>query len=165
MNKRGAYFFVLDAVISSIIILVTVYFILSIRTKSPETAQSYTQGEDFMDFMMQTQVRDFSGNYTKSLIENGNITNTRRTLFEQMAEFHFYNQTAINWGFMEEISNSSLLSQQGVNVWFEQDMIYNRSADRLAKANIVLSSKKMSFLRINETYVDGPHMVEVWVWY
>ncbi|MEK6963091.1 MAG: hypothetical protein AABX70_01595 [Nanoarchaeota archaeon] len=165
MNKRGAYFFILDAVLSSIIILVTIYFILSLRTKAPETLQSYAQGEDFMEFMMQTQVRDFNGNYTKSLMENGNITNTQRTLFEQMAEFHFYNKTGIAWKFMEEISNSSLLSHQGMNMWVEQDLIYNRSSERLEKANIVLSSKKMSFLRINQSYVDGPHTVEVWIWY
>ena len=165
MNKRGAYFFVLDAVISSIILLVTVYFILSLRTKAPETIQSYTQAEDFVDFMMKTQVRDFNGDYVKILINDSNITNTRRTLFEQVGEFHFYNKSAINWNFMEEIANSSLLSQQGMQVWFEQDLIYNRSSDRLNKAHIVLSSKKMSFLRINQSYVDGPHMVEVWIWY
>ncbi|HLD04751.1 MAG TPA: hypothetical protein VJG90_03445 [Candidatus Nanoarchaeia archaeon] len=165
MNKRGTYFFVLDAVISSIIILVTVYFILSLRTKGPESLQSYTQAEDFMDFMMQTEVRDFNGNYTKRLVEEGNITDTRRTLFQQMAEFHFYNKTNISWQFMEEVSNSSLLGQQGMMMWFDEDMMFNRSSDRYSKANLILSSKKMSFLRINQTYVEGPNLMEVWVWY
>ena len=145
MNKRGTYFFVLDAVISSIVLLVAVYFILSLRTKAPETIQSYIQAEDFTDFLMQTQVRDFNGNYTKRLIENGNITNTRRTLFEQVAEFHFYNKTNIAWQFMNEIANSSLLGQQGMMIWVGSEMVFNRSSERYAKANLILSSKNKSF--------------------
>lgn len=165
MNKRGVYFFALDAIISSIIILITVYFILSLRAHSPESLQSYTQSEDFTDFLMQTEIRDFSGNYTRSLVEDGNITNTRRTLFEQIAEFQFYNKTGLTWRFLDEISNSSLLSQQGLAYWFNEEMVFNRSEGRLPGADLVLSSKKISFVRINRSVIYGPHLVEVWIWY
>ena len=165
MNQRGVYFFGLDAIIASIIILLAVYFILSMRAQSPESAQSYAQAEDFMDFIMQTQVRDFSGNYTQGLVEDGNITNTRRTLFEQVAEFHLHNRTDINFRFVEEIVNGSLLSHSGVLYTYDDDPVYNRSYDIRAIAEIVLSSKKISFLRINASTVYGPHVVEVQAWY
>ena len=114
MHKRGVYFFGLDAILSSIILLITVYFILSLRATTPESIQSYIQAEDFVDYLLQTQVRDFNGNYTRTLVQNGNITNTRRVLFEQIAEFHFLNKSDINWRFVEEISNSSLLDHHGI---------------------------------------------------
>lgn len=165
MNHRGIYFFGLDAIIASIIILLAVYFILSMRAQSPESVQSYAQAEDFMDFIMQTQVRDFNGNYTQGLVEDSNITNTHHTLFEQIAEFHLHNKTDINFRFVEEIVNGSLLSHNGVLYAYNDENIYNRSYDIRKNAGVVLSSKKISFLRINTSTVYGPHVVEVQAWY
>jgi len=170
MNKRGAYFFVIDALIAASIIFVSLIIIFSTHSIVPESNTALRMVEDYADFLANTRVRQFEGTYTQSLVQNGNITNLDNTLLEQLTEFYYYNAsgirdtTQIMWNFTEELSKGAVVRQNSVLVYLNKSLIYNRTMTDMGKSNLLLSTKRISFKRINDTYVYGPITLEVRIW-
>lgn len=168
MNKRGAYFFVIDAMIAAIVIFISIMVIFTSHNMAPESSPSLRIVEDYTDFLTNTKVNQFQGAYVSSL----NITGSDNTLLEQLVEFYYYNTTGndtsqIMWNFTSEISRGVIPDQRSVMVYINNTLIYNRSVSPIEKSNLVLSSKKLSFKRITNstaTFIYGPVVLDVKVW-
>ena len=163
MNKRGVYFFVIDAFIGASIVVVSLLVILSSYESTREVEQPFIILEDFMTYLQQTQVRDFQGNYTRTLIANGNITDTSNTLFEQIAEFHYRGDPAYQ-GFIKELVDAALPSQMNLEYYYDDQLLYQRTVFPLSPSGLSLSSKKVALTTIDNTVIYGPHIVEVIMW-
>jgi hypothetical protein len=169
MNKRGAYFFVIDAFIAASIIFVTLMLIMNTHATKPESAPTLRMVEDYTEFLMNTKIREFEGPYTEILFNNHNITNLDNTLLDQLTEFYYYNSTGKNMSaimadFTREISQGIVSSQRSFAVYINDSLIYNRTQKQAEYAELLLSSKKISYKRINDTYIYGPVIVRVSVW-
>lgn len=170
MNKRGAYFFVLDAMIAGSIIILSLILIFSTHSLRPESSPTLRMVEDYASFLLTTKIREFQGAYVKSLVNDGNITDLDNTLAEQLVEFYYYNQTGqknttdIMKGFLQGISKGIIPDQRSFAVYINQTLLYERQKIPVGDAKLVLNSKKISFKRINETYIYGPVIFEVKIW-
>ena len=170
MNKRGAYFFVIDALIAASIIILSLIIIFTSHAIIPEAGPTLRMVEDYTDFLINTRIREFQGDYVQSLVENGNITNQDNALLQQLTEFYYYNKsgirntTKIMWNFTKEISQGIIPEQRSFAVYLNKTLIYNRTNTLLQESSLVLNSKKISFKRINETYIYGPVILEVKIW-
>ncbi len=172
MNKRGAYFFVIDALIAAMVIFVSLIIIFTSHNMVPDTSSSVRMIEDYTNFLTNTKVREFQGEYVKDLINDSNITNLDNTLIEQLTEFYYYNTTGkdntkIMWNFTQEISKGIIPDQRSVIVYMNKTLLYNRSVSPIKNSNLVLSSKKICFIRIvnnTQTFIYGPVMMDVMVW-
>jgi hypothetical protein len=174
MNKRGAYFFVIDALIAASVIFISLIIIFTSHRMVPESSPSLRMIEDYMDFLTTTKVNQFQGGYVTSL----NITGSDNTLLEQLAEFYYYNTTGndtsqIMWNFTREISKGIIPDQRGLVVYINDrinnrsSLVYNRSVSPMEKSSLVLSSKRVIFKRItNETndFIFGPVILDIRVW-
>lgn len=174
MNKRGAYFFVIDALIAASVIFISLIIIFTSHRMVPESSPSLRMIEDYMDFLTTTKVNQFQGGYVTSL----NITGSDNTLLEQLVEFYYYNTTGndtsqIMWNFTQEISKGIIPDQRGLIVYINDSinnhysLIYNRSVSPMEKSSLVLSSRRLSFKKItNETntIIYGPVILDVRVW-
>ena len=175
MNKRGAYFFVIDAFIAASIIFLTLMLIMNTHAAKPESAPTLRMVEDYTTFLMNTRIRDFVGPYTETLVNNHNITNLDNTLLDQLTEFYYYNSTGKNMSatmnisdimadFTREISQSIMSSQRSFAIYINDSLIYNRTQKDPEYSELLLSSKKISYKRINDTYIYGPVIVRVSIW-
>ncbi len=168
MNKRGAYFFVIDALIAASIITMSLIIIFTSHNLRPDTNPTLRLVEDYSDFLITTKVREFQGAYVQSLIDNGNITDRDNSLLQQLTEFYFYNKTRNNtqimWNFTEEISHGLVPQQRSVMLLINDTLIYTRQLTLPNQSNLMLSTKKLSFKKINDSYIYGPVVVEVMIW-
>jgi hypothetical protein len=168
MNKRGAYFFVIDALIAASVIFISLIIIFTSHSMVPESSPSLRMIEDYMDFLTTTKVNQFQGEYVTSL----NITGSANTLLEQLVEFYYYNTTGndtsqIMWNFTQEISKGVIPDQRGLMVYLNNSLIYNRSVSPIEKSSLALSSRRLGFKRItNETntFIYGPIILDIKVW-
>ena len=170
MNKRGAYFFVIDAFIAASIIFLSLIMIFTTYNIRPETGPTLRMLEEYTDFLMNTKVRNFQGDYVMNLTNNKNITNIDNTLLEQLVEFYYYNSSGVRntdrimWNFVDEVSKGAVSEQRSFAVYINKTLIYNITNKPLQESDLVMNSKKIVFQRINETYIYGPVIFEVKIW-
>ncbi len=170
MNKRGAYFFVIDAMIASSIIILGLIIIFTTHNIRPETSPTLRIVGEYTDFLISTKIREFQGTYVESLVNDSNITNLDNTLLEQLTEFYFLNQTGpkdktvIMNNYIQEISTGIIPRQRSFEVYMNRSLLYANSNTPVEEAELVINSKKLSFKRINDTYIYGPVVLEVKVW-
>jgi len=174
MNKRGAYFFVIDALIAASVIFISLIIIFTSHRMVPESSPSLRIIEDYMDFLTTTKVNQFQGGYVTSL----NITGSDNTLLEQLVEFYYYNTTGndtsqIMWNFTREISKGIIPDQRGLVVYINDrinnrsSLIYTRSVSPMEKSSLVLSSKRVIFKRITNganDFIFGPVILDIRMW-
>lgn len=137
MKKRGAYFFVIDVFVASIIIIIALIMIFNFFLKSPETEQSRLYANDFMNFLLTTEVRDFQNSYKTELVVNKNITNTQQSLFNQIIEFHKKGEDDINRKFINNISQGIIPDIYGLSYTINKTSIYNRSINTRDRKSVV----------------------------
>ncbi|MBC8501176.1 MAG: hypothetical protein H8D38_05450 [DPANN group archaeon] len=168
MKKRGAYFFVLDALLGGAIFLISVVMIMGSYMNVPQTKQSYVLAEDLMNVLLNTKVIEFRDPFIQYLADNGNITNPEQTLFQQIAELHYKDEDNLAFNLTRNILDSLLPEQYGVSyIIMEEDKnttIYNRSIDRINISKFTISSKKITFFAINQTDYFGPDITELKIW-
>ena len=172
MNKRGAYFFVIDALIAASIIFISLIIIFTTHSTKPETSPSLRMIEEYTYFLMETKIREFQGDYVKSLENDGNITSLDNTLLEQLTEFFYLNESKIKntsiimANFTREISHGIIPDQRYLAVYLNHTLIYNRTnpARTINDSSLALTTKKITFKRINQTYIYGPIILEVKIW-
>ena len=164
MNKRGAYFFVLDAIIGGAILLVTLVTIMNSNFNAPNTKSTYTLAEDTLNFMHNTKVINYRSEYVNSLLDQGIINDPELTIFEQTATFYYNNNFSLARNFTKKILDSVLENQYGVSYSIDNTTIYNRSLSNINISNFVLTSRKIVFVTENATTQFGPDIVEMRVW-
>jgi hypothetical protein len=169
MNKRGGYFFVLDVFIASAIIVLTLIIIFSSRVNTPPSETSYRIAEDFMGFLTTTEIRDISNPYKVNLTKGGFINDTRLNLVQVLAVLnytHAKNSTGQSFAscFLESISNGVVPAKYGMNYSIDGTSIYERNPETYPAANLVLSSRRVTFFRINAQGLYGPVISEVKIW-
>jgi hypothetical protein len=174
MDKRGAYFFVIDAFIAVSIIIATVIIIFSAQSTKTESKPTLSLLQDFMAFMSNTKIRDLQGSSTQALIADSNITDIDNTVLEQIIEFYYINQSTgrnmsgIITQFINETSSSIIPETRSFTMRIYNDtfsaVLFNKSRYPEGDSSLMLGMSKIGFKRINQTEIYGPMIVEVKIW-
>lgn len=168
MEKRGAYFFVLDAIIAGAIFIITTVIVLGSYLNTPTTDQSYLLAEDTMKFMLNTKIKDFHDPQVLEWAENGDINNPEQSIFQQVAEFYFLNMDSHATNLTRIIIESLWPQQYGVSYSIieetQNQTIYERYSERIPNSKFLQTSRKLTFFKINETSYFGPAISEVRIW-
>jgi hypothetical protein len=167
-GKAGAYFFVMDAVFAGIILISAIYFIFTSYANQPERQTTLRAGEDFANFLYSTRIREFNTYYVDSLVNNGTINNTEITLAEQMLRFYYAqdNNTLVN--FTQDVASIIMQRDRGLLVFLNKSLIYNstvhKHASTMNSSRLLVSTKRISYAKVNQSTVIGPIWMEVKVW-
>ncbi|MBN2459778.1 hypothetical protein JXB28_05830 [Candidatus Woesearchaeota archaeon] len=170
MDKRGAYFFVIDALIGGSIIFIGLILIFSSRVTKTESNPTLSLVNDFVTVISTTQIRSFQGAYVQSLLDDGNITDRDNTLLEQLTEFYWLNQsgirdtTAIMDNYLKEISKTVIPDYRSISISLNNTRLYHTQSLLPEEAGLGVGTQKISFYRINTTHIYGPVLFEVEVW-
>lgn len=170
MNKRGAYFFVIDALIGASIIFLGLIIILTTHVSKAEPDAALKNLNDYVSFITSTKIRSFSGSYVQQLINDKNITELDNTLVEQLLQFYYDNMTGkkdttlIMKNYIQETIKTAIPEYRSISVLINETTLYESETIKREEARIGLSAKKPVFKRINDTYIYGPLLLEVRVW-
>lgn len=163
MNKRG-YFFLIDAIIGSAIIVITLFIIFNHNSNSQKIESRYVLAEDFATLISNTRIEDINLNYTNTLVNNGKITNTKLRVIEQIAEFYYNGNISLAGNLTKEISDASISPKNGFSLSINGTTIYSRNINTLNNSKLVIVSKKIVFIQINSSDLKGPDIAEIKIW-
>ncbi len=164
MGKRGSYFFVLDAIIASMIIVTTILIINNSNFYQPETRQTFLIANDIMDLMVDTSIKDYRNDYINFLFESNIIEDYDQSIADQIAMFHYSGDNDYATNLTKNVIEELLLEQYGISYSIDDTIIYSRTTDRINNSNFVLTSKRIIFVSTNETVFYGPDIGELKIW-
>lgn len=168
MGKRGAYFFVIDAMIAGAIIFASLLFIFSTHSVNPEGNPTLRGTEDFLKYIGTTRLREYQSSLVDNMTRDGNITNLDNTLLDQMVSFYYAGNNASLEAFTGEVASRVISPERGILVYLNDDLVYNstyhKAASTIEQSSLVISGKRMSYHMINYTTVSDPIWIEVRVW-
>lgn len=161
MKKKG-YFFTVDAFISMGVLAIGLLLIISFRSGVPPTLQTSIYSNDITNLFASTSLYELNNRYIDELRQDGNITNTRYTIMEQLGEFLYRNETDLARNLIINLSSGTLIQAFSFSIHMDNHTLYN-SSDTQGMASDLVSSKKIVNGIYNQT-LWGPYLSEVRVW-
>lgn len=178
MQKKGSYFFVIDAFIGSIIIIAAIIITTTqFSAKSVNTA-TYYSAEDFLSIQETTQIRDYG--YTNKTSDNteddihrmvriGKIQNTQNTLLQQVVTFYQESKTSdaqtMTKSLVENTPSSAsievYITTPGQTIPFP---LASKIITPYKDATSVVSAQRIIVAKKSSTELYPPIIVEVITW-
>ena len=173
LEKKG-FFFILDAVLGLIIIIIGVFLISNSRVNVQPPTQVSLLSNDLLNFFSKTKIKDLNNPYAGiggELWNGGVITDQENSLLQQIGEFYATNKGGIAESFVESVSKDIVPYQYRYEVWMNGDIIYPANPSPVhvqskQSTKLLLTSKKITFGIVNGTLskIWGPYTAEVFVW-
>ncbi|MBN1793205.1 hypothetical protein JW826_05985 [Candidatus Woesearchaeota archaeon] len=164
MDKRGAYFFVIDAIIAGVVLVAGLMFIFSTYSVKPESDPTVRASEDFLLFISSTKIRDYYNPVISNMTLDGNITRIDNTILEQMMEFYYNGKQPQLEALALNVINNVVSPERSAVIVINSTIIHNKTVTPMERSKLLVSAKRMSFTRINETLIFGPVWIEVKIW-
>jgi hypothetical protein len=169
VSKKG-YFFVIDAIIASSILLFGLFILFGSSIRVPEDRQPLVTTEDFTSILLYQPLSSSTNEYyTRVLLPGQNLViNQDATPLEEIGYLVYrYNQTndpvylrhAEN--FASSIMNESLERRYGASIYLNKTLVFNRT---LQRNSFQFSRITVVYIRTNNTNVIGPVLAEVQLW-
>ncbi len=166
LGNKG-YFFIIDAFIGSTIIFLALIIILNSGIKPTSVQYNYQLAEDYTSFIMDTQIKDINNNLITQMTGRI-INNTDYTIVETVDNLYNNGDLSDAGMIVQNITEPLIPQKYGFSynliVNGVTTNIYNRSTIPIENANIVIASRKITFLTINSTKMFGPALLEVKIW-
>jgi len=173
MQKRG-YFFIVDSMVALGVLAIGTILLLSTFEYSPSTQQSYTISDDIINILLYNKIRSVNNYYAgpnSVLTNNGNITDTGKTLLEQIAEFYYRNQTkncgfciTIIDNFISNITQDMIPQEYNYLINIDNITVYNHSKRPMNESKFITPSRIIVHGLYQESEMYGPYLVEVLSW-
>ena len=173
LKKRG-YFFILDAVLGTLVIVIGVLLITSSYVNAPSPTQVGLLSDDLMNFLSNTKIKDINNPYAGiggTLWNQGAITDSENTLLQQIGEFYATNNLDVADKFIQNVSSGVMPQQFRYEVWMDGITVYPKikTPEHIKSRDsteLLLTSKRLTFGVLNRTTSNmwGPYKAEVYVW-
>jgi hypothetical protein len=177
MQRKGSYFFVIDAFIGSIIIITAIIIATTqFSAKSVNTA-TYYSAEDFLSIQETTQIRDYG--YTNKTSDNteddihkmvrvGQINNTQNTLLQQIVLFYMNGETnnavTMTRAIVDNTPTTSSIEVYITTPSTQTFLLANKTRTPYKDANSVVSSQRIIIAKKNSMELYPPTIIEVRTW-
>jgi hypothetical protein len=166
--RRGAYFFVIDAFIGSIIIIATIVAVYSGFSYKEESSQVVYRAEDFLTVIDSTPISKYgyASGPINTMILDGTIADTRLTLLQQMVLFNIIHNTNASVMANDLIYNHTP-SAVGITVIMNQNTLGTRNTSGGVDekgASTVFVGQRIVLLRESAASLYPPAVVEVHTW-
>src|SRR3989339_199471 len=122
ITARNAQFFTLDALIALTIIILTV---IAISPVLKQSRQEPTITSDILESLGSISIGDFNNSYAKQLIAEGKITDTSKSLLEQIGEFYVTNTTIATILAQETLSTIS--PTENIGIWYGSTLLASKN--------------------------------------
>jgi hypothetical protein len=169
--KKKGYYFVADALIGSTIIFLSLMVIINGGVKPLKIQYDYEIAEEYSEFMLTTKIEDLSNPYVDQLL-NSYINDTSLTIMEQINLFYYNNDTTHAREMIHNLTESLIPEKysfsyniiNGTAPNTTTTNIYNRTIINIEDADVVIVSRKITFLQIDSKIMFGPAMTEIKLW-
>jgi len=171
--KRRGFFFTVDVFVALSFLVIGFLFIYSAYLNKPASSQTLHYSNDLIDFLANTKINEIDNRDIFRLWCDAcegathNITNPGNTVLEQMLEFAFYNKTGLA-GALANISSSIIKRQFSYRISASLEnnswILAERKGSPAERSRLVIASKDISFILLNNSEFKGPFITIVEVW-
>ena len=174
-KKRGAYFFVIDAFLAASILSFTLVLLFTLFITEPETEQSFVYAHDYLNFLTTTELRDFRHSNITYLIDEGDITNTRLTMAEQVLVF--YDEIGDLPGRKDNITMILTAAAESLPVTLAINVSLREKPNQVSKTLLFekppnldtvrlihLTARSVEYAVKDQDTLIGPYILEVDIW-
>ncbi|MGV8141403.1 MAG: hypothetical protein ACP5NW_03100 [Candidatus Woesearchaeota archaeon] len=166
--RRKGYYFVIDAFIGSTIIFISLMILLGGGVRPSKIQYNYEMAEEYTTFIMTTKIQDLTNPYVNKMIGN-EINDTSLSIMEQVDLFYYNGQMQNASGMIHNLTESLIPEKYGFSYNILENSvshnIYTRpSSPNITEAEIIISSRKITFLQIDSSTMFGPALTEIKIW-
>ena len=136
--KKTAQFFTIDALIALTIIIITVI------TISPILKQSHQETDitsDILESLNSLSIGDFDSTYAKQLIISGKITDTSKSVLEQIGEFYVTNITIAENLAAEALAPIS--PNENIGIWYGDTLLASKNSTPFETAENIFTDRQV----------------------
>ena len=168
-DRKGAYFFVIDAFIAAAILSLTLVLIFNLFVSPTRTEQSFSFAHDLISFLTQTEVRDYRHSDITDMISKGHINDIRNTLSEEILIFFDKNDFG-NASIILNASTQSLPQTLAINVSIfdpatsTSTPLYERKEGSGLSKRSHLTARSVEYALDEQNQIIGPYVLRVEVW-
>jgi len=173
MDRKGSYFFVIDAFIASIIIVIGLIIIFSRYNYQPSATQIFHTAEDFLSTASTTEIRNFDNEAVRTWITTGAIPDAKISILEQIVLFNL-TETPTNGVQTKKYNLSAFIGNNTpptVNLILfingsatGSGILFIRNSTPAESANVMFTAKRIITLKNSATSLHQPAIVEARTW-
>lgn len=148
MKSKQAVFFSIDALIALVIILMIL--IIAIPTMKQSQVQTKVHS-DTMQVLSNLKIGEIDNAQIQTMITNGDITDTNKSILEQIGEFHVTNKSLAKEVATEILSY--IETEKNIGIWYANELIASKNSTPItAASNIEVERQTISGLQVgNDT--------------
>ncbi|MBN2142309.1 hypothetical protein JW711_03175 [Candidatus Woesearchaeota archaeon] len=154
----------IDAIIAGVVLIAALMYIFNTYTLAPEQDPTLRASEDFLKYLSGTKIRDYHSALVTNFTLEGKITDLDNTLLDQIAEFYYKGMSEEMDNLTQEVVDKAVVHERSVLFFFNGTLLHNRTVSSLSDTKLLISAKRVTFLRVNETTIFGPAWAEVRIW-
>lgn len=136
--KKSAQFFTVDALIALTIIIITV---IAIAPSIKQSRQEPIITSDILNSLDSLTVQEFNNSYTAQLIADGKITDTSKSILEQIGEFYVTNQTLAKALASEALT--SLSPNENIGIWYGTTLLASKNITPFETAENIFTDRQI----------------------
>src|SRR3989338_2951684 len=140
---KKAIFFTIDSLLASGIIIIAVLLVSNFYSQEQQQVNVNYASQDLVRVFSTLTVGDVKNDYVKTLIANGEITNTDNTIIEQIGDFWAENteeKLNLSYNLTKNLTDDIIPSSYGVSVLMNGEEIYSRN---IPVKRALVSSRKI----------------------
>ncbi|MFC1753262.1 hypothetical protein ACFL96_07700 [Thermoproteota archaeon] len=127
MRRKKAVFFMIDALIAGLILLVGLVLITKGYMSDQPTVTLNYLAQDVLNVLNQMTVTEINNSYVQELIDNGTIDHLNNTLLDQIGEFWAGEDLSLAQEFIENVTYGLIPIEYGFGITINDEYIYKRT--------------------------------------
>lgn len=163
-GKKGVMFFTIDALMAGVIFTFTIVLLLSFVLSVPPAVDAKYYIDGYVDYVSNTKMNQFKDTYS-FIYYDENEQNPDLFVYEKilLMKNAGYDDEVI-YSFIENFTNVVVPGHVGVEYSIDDEVIYSRHDERLANADIYLSTPILTFVVGENNVLYGPNVTKLSVW-
>jgi hypothetical protein len=164
LQRRGSYFYVIDAFIASIIIIGALIIIIARFFAQPQPQTAFYTAEDFLSTIETTKVLGYDDGTVRAWVTAWNLSDSSRTLLQQLALFELQGNQGNASGNLSSALGNRTPTNVNIEILVNGNQRYIREQRLKDEADTLLTSKRIVLLRRNASDMYDPALIEVRTW-
>lgn len=142
MNKRGALFYVIDALVAAAVIVVTITIIFGTKVEKSDSITTEKAISNYISLLSNAEVYTIESIESDNLIIQGIISNPGMTILEAVVELYTKDYKDNASRLLSDASDKILGPQFSVRLSLDEEIIYVKNIRKEEKAKIHLTREK-----------------------
>ncbi len=166
IQKKGALFFTVDAMIAAVVLSFTAILLISFYTQEPITQDTFDVLNNYVDYITDTQMNTYSTQY-RYIYSGQNDSDQNLFVYQKIAKLYLEGNTELATSFANNITENVIglvPPQFGFEYYIDENPVYRRNVGSSEYVVTNISHRILTYFTLNNNTVIGPHITRITIW-